>query len=537
MFGYIFKHPLVNNGNVNIYKHTQQLVRGSCCFKRNYGFSILSGDITEDNGTIKPTIASTTTTTTTTTKDLQQIDTEPNKYILFNGSKNYYPTELNTFLTHPRNISSKKRTKKNFKQAAKPFLTERNNKLTAIHNHIKNTSEFDKKVFYTKFAEEYASKSKVESIHVELKKRDHNRVYDEITLDPPVNPEIQLADLMNSIKINSAFLKSTEEKDRIDQILSGLIDKQTIIDTNKAHSKEFESAKQAYIMGNVERAFPVFERLANEHCHGLAHVFLGNMYFNGSPITTIDYKKAYHHFYLAATKTNVAVAFGMLGEMNFKGLGVPLNLPEARIHFMIASDLGLRSSTDQLIYMITNKIGGEYNILQVAHYLKNLIAKGSVESITTLGGVFFDTKKEFSKDLWLFASKMGDPTAQFLLGRYYYSNENPDYQNALLLWNSAGSKGHIDAQFYLAGMYDMGLIVERSSKKAAQLYEMCAKKGHVAAQYLIGKAYYTGDGIEMNQSKGLEYLKMSSENGDEMASNFLKDIDNFNNSNKDEIEI
>jgi len=531
MFGSILQKQNINiTTNHIIYKYTHQFIN-NCCSKRYYGFSILSGDLLEDNGMNKNKQSQ---QEQEKEQEIKVATTEEhNPYILFNGSKNYYPTHLNPFLTHPRNITSRRRHDKTVKQTAKQHIIERNNKMTAIHNHIKNTTQLEKKVFYSKFAEEFASKTKADSIHVELKKRDDNRVYDEITLDPPVNAEIQLADLMNSIKINNAFLKSTEEKDRIDQILSTLLPKEEVSLTNKTHAKEFEEAKQAYIRGDVEKAFPIFNRLASNYNHGLSHIFLGNMYFNGSSITEIDYKKAYHHFYTAATKTNIAVGFGMLGEMNFKGLGTPLNLPEARIHFMIASDMGLRSSTDQLIYMITNKIGGEYNILQVAHYLKNLIAKGSVESITTLGGIFFDTKKEFAKDLWLFASKMGDPAAQFLLGRYYYSHENPDYQNALLLWNSAGSKGHVDAQFYLAGMYDMGLIVERSSKKAAQLYEMCAKKGHVAGQYLIGKAYFTGDGVEIDKIKGKEYLKQASDNGDEMASTLLKEIENNNNNSQE----
>ncbi len=58
--------------------------------------------------------------------------------------------------------------------------------------------------------------------------------------------------------------------------------------------------------------------------------------------------------------------------------------------------------------------------------------------------------------------------------------------------------GDIDAQFYMANLYDTGDGVEQSYEKAAYWYMKAAKQGDRDAQFAIATLYHDGDGLEQN---------------------------------------
>ncbi len=58
--------------------------------------------------------------------------------------------------------------------------------------------------------------------------------------------------------------------------------------------------------------------------------------------------------------------------------------------------------------------------------------------------------------------------------------------------------GDVDAQFYMANLYDIGEDVEQSYEKAAQWYLKAAKQGDRDSQFAMGTLYHDGDGVDQN---------------------------------------
>ncbi|KAK5580879.1 hypothetical protein RB653_000903 [Dictyostelium firmibasis] len=479
------------------------------------------------------------------------------EHILFNGSKvnrESYEFSRNDFPASSIPSSEKEAIKR---KENNELNREKNIKKAMINSHI--IKDPKKKPLIDKFYREYRDKDIEKKIHVELKERENEFVYDEITLDPPKNPKKQIAYLLERIKSDETYIYTDKEYNQVQQLLNhtNLLSKEKIDEINTLAKPEFIRANKLQIAGNMEKSFEIFKKLSNELNHSMSDIFIGNMYFTGvqpknnnnvdSSSSTShdniddmipDYDMAFKYFFRAATISKIPVAFGMMGELVYKQLVKEINggggiieldksdkrLSQAKVFFGIASQLGLKSSTEQLAYLFLNEIRNENAAIEI---LKRLALKyDDINAISTMGALLLEEHPTVAKDLWLYASKMGDTNAQTNLGRYYYNHKkNPDYNNAHLLWSAASKGGNVDAQFYLGGMYHSGLIVEKNIAKSLQLYEISAKGGNSNAQFLIGRAYIEGDGIEKNLKLGYSYLSKSISQQNETALNYLNELD------------
>ncbi|KAM9978305.1 hypothetical protein ACTFIY_012053 [Dictyostelium cf. discoideum] len=504
-------------------------------------------------------------------KQQQQQQKQQNDGILFNGSIAYrdmenhefsesnYPTMTTTYAER-----EEERIKKN---AILSKDKEAKDKMVQLHIQKDPT----KKELVENFYRDYRNKEMEKKMGVELTERDREFVYDNISLDPPTNPQKQLEFLLESIKSNESLMFTDEEYQVYHYLLNhkNSLTKQQLEEIEVNAKEDFKVANKLYVAGSLGKSFQVFRKLSDTLNHAMSDILIANMYFTGvhpkennssssssggfksitESILAIDkgkpdYNLAFKHFYKAATVSKMPVAFGMMGELIYKGLVKDFNiyfkgggssdstildskekrLSMAKVCFAVASQLGLKSSTQQLAFLFLNEMKNDNGAIEI---LKRLALKyKDINAVTTIGALLLEDHPSTAKDLWLYASKMGDSNAQTNLGRYYYNHsKNPDYNNAFLLWSAASKHNNPDAQFYLGGMFHSGLVVEKDIQKSLRLYEISAKNGNSNSQFLIGRAYIEGDGVEKNLEVGYKFLSKSINQNNQTALNYLNDLD------------
>ena len=90
---------------------------------------------------------------------------------------------------------------------------------------------------------------------------------------------------------------------------------------------------------------------------------------------------------------------------------------------------------------------------------------------------------------------MGTPSqsADFDKGRTAY--EKGDFEIALKELKPLAEQGDVNAQFYLALMYDDGDGVPEDAKEAVRWYQLAAEQGYASAQHNLGMMYRMGEGV------------------------------------------
>ncbi|KAN0015223.1 hypothetical protein ACTFIU_001549 [Dictyostelium citrinum] len=500
----------------------------------------------------------------------QQQQQNRNDGILFNGSKVYRENENYEFSksNYPIKTTTYAEREEERKKQNIILEKEKKSKDKMVESHIQKDPT--KKELVEKFYRDYREKEIEKKIRVEISDRDKEFVYDEITLDPPTNPQKQLEFLLETIKSDQSLMFTDHEYKVYYELLNhkDSLTKEELAEREEKAKADYKVANKLYIANSFTKSFEVFKKLSDTLNHGMSDIFIANMYFTGvhpkeknnndnsdnnnktyssitESILDIDkgkpnYNMAFKHFYKAATVSKVPVAFGMMGELIYKGLvkdfdnyfigdSTATNIKErrlsmAKVCFAIASQLGLKSSTQQLAFLFLNEMKNDNGAIEI---LKRLALKyNDINAVTTIGALLLEDYPSAAKDLWLYASKMGDSNAQTNLGRYYYNhNKNPDYNNAFLLWSAASKRNNPEAQFYLGGMFHSGLVVEKDIKKSLRLYEISARNGNSNSQFLIGRAYIEGDGVEKNLEVGYKFLSDSIDQNNETAINYYAELD------------
>ena len=100
----------------------------------------------------------------------------------------------------------------------------------------------------------------------------------------------------------------------------------------------------------------------------------------------------------------------------------------------------------------------------------------------------------------------------------YKANE---YKLALEIWKPLAKRGHVDAQFYLATLYDRGEGVKKNPHEAARWYKMAAKNNDMTAQYNLGWMYRFGKGVPKNLRKAVDLFKAAASQGEIAAQSSL----------------
>ena len=113
----------------------------------------------------------------------------------------------------------------------------------------------------------------------------------------------------------------------------------------------------------------------------------------------------------------------------------------------------------------------------------------------------------------------GDVTAQFKVGNsHYFRNSKREHALGLEYLEMAAGNGHMEAQFLVGFMYDIGEgQVGRDSKKAGKYLLRAAQQGHAEAQQRMILRTQYGDGVPKNPAKAFMWAVVATANGDPKA--------------------
>lgn len=96
---------------------------------------------------------------------------------------------------------------------------------------------------------------------------------------------------------------------------------------------EFNDGVVAYTMQDFDKAFPVFQSLAETSDHAMAQYWLGMMYLKGQGVEQ-DYENAGKWFRKAAEQ-RIPQAQYKLGDLYYRGNGLPKDYESAYIWFKV----------------------------------------------------------------------------------------------------------------------------------------------------------------------------------------------------------
>jgi TPR repeat protein len=119
---------------------------------------------------------------------------------------------------------------------------------------------------------------------------------------------------------------------------------------------DFNDGVVAYTMQDFDRAFPVFQSLAETSDHGMAQYWLGMMYLKGQGVEQ-DYENAGKWFRRAAEQS-VPQAQYRLGNLYYQGNGLPKDYESAYIWFSVGASHKHELSTNA-ISKAENKLSAE----------------------------------------------------------------------------------------------------------------------------------------------------------------------------------
>jgi TPR repeat protein len=90
--------------------------------------------------------------------------------------------------------------------------------------------------------------------------------------------------------------------------------------------------------------------------------------------------------------------------------------------------------------------------------------------------------------------------------------ERGDFETAVRELRPLADDGNVEAQFYMAYMFETGKGLERDDGKAAEYYRKAGDQGHDRAQFNLGLAHERGRGVEQDLAQALEwYLKAANQ--------------------------
>jgi len=113
-------------------------------------------------------------------------------------------------------------------------------------------------------------------------------------------------------------------------------------------------------------------------------------------------------------------------------------------------------------------------------------------SASSFADVFSETKEQAEQGNALAQAQMG---AMYQLGR---NGVDKDAQQSAKWMLKAADQGLVEAQVFMAALYDRGLGVKHSVKTATQWYEKAAAQKHGTALAILGRNDVAKGGIAFN---------------------------------------
>ncbi len=83
----------------------------------------------------------------------------------------------------------------------------------------------------------------------------------------------------------------------------------------------------------------------------------------------------------------------------------------------------------------------------------------------------------------------------------------------LAVLQQAAGAGDAMAQYEMGRLYADGLGVQKSHRKAMELWEQSAVQGYAPAQYSLGWMYFHGNGVMTDFKEGCRWMRAAAEQG------------------------
>ncbi len=233
-----------------------------------------------------------------------------------------------------------------------------------------------------------------------------------------------------------------------------------------------------------------------------------------------------------------------LGEMYYKGKGVPMNNAEAMDWYQKAAAQGHSDAQYSLGWMYDIGEGVPMNNAEAMDWYQKAAVQGHAKAQFRLGHAyefgFFGVPKDTAKAVEWYkkamesfqkAAAQGDADAQYNLGEIYYRGKGVPkdtakamewYKKAMESFQKAATEGDAKAQFNLGLMYDNGEGVPKNAAKAIEWYQKAAAQGHVLAQYDLGEMYYKGEGVPKDWVLAYAWFNLAATRAQGMGYNFAK---------------
>ena len=179
------------------------------------------------------------------------------------------------------------------------------------------------------------------------------------------------------------------------------------------------------------------------------------------------------------------------------------------------ADAGNKENTYFLGILRLYGISFVQNATMAAYYFDKAAELGNVDALTAYGVLSlsgYGIPKDYNKAIHYFrrAVMLNDFNAYWLLGKMLLEGKGvnePDYEEAIILFKNACEEGIPQANFYVALMYEYGLGVDFNIQLAISHYEAAIGNNHLDSMYNLGLIYgYGRSGIDQNYAKALYYF-------------------------------
>lgn len=283
-------------------------------------------------------------------------------------------------------------------------------------------------------------------------------------------------------------------------------------------SKNYDAARSAWTEAGMEQNPKALFALGVMHMRGVG--------VEEDPATGVDY-------YLKSAELGFPSAQYNLGLAYFAGRGVEQNVETARDWWRKASDLGHPVAQYNLGAILWSGNGVEQDQAEAMRWFRTAKANGSRDAADFLLTLFAPMYRELNAENLAAAQNsrarsdsestipLVDEFGAYKLG--LQAMQAGKYDQAQKYWIPLAESGHIDSQYQLGHMAELGQGVQKDFDAALQWYEKAAQKGQGDAQYRLGM-YYMNESPEPNEALGFYWIQSAADNNSAEAAKYINSL-------------
>lgn len=289
------------------------------------------------------------------------------------------------------------------------------------------------------------------------------------------------------------------------------------------NNTQLETAEKLFMACQFDRAFPLFEELAEEN-NSRALFFLGVLHGHGLGHVKRDQEKSLTALEKSAV-TGEPGAWVELASLLYRRAEEIVAVDETLNHRILEkATAGDVISQYELGVLCINGWGVEQDIEGGSMWLKRAADAGFFMAMDDLGVLYKERAlgKGKEKDAWSYflrAAGLGYRGGEFHLGECYYEGigVEPDLEKAVTCYKRALAHGSMEAADALGTMAVLGEGIPVDEKAAFTYFRTAVKGGYIASLYKLGDCYYYGRGTAQDFGRARDLFEKAWDNGDKAA--------------------